>query len=109
MTTQLERKILALVKHSFDAITLIDPLGKILYASSSIKQIAGFTSAEMVGMNAFKLVHPRDLPLVMKNMAMILKKKRAVAKVEIEAKRKDGSWMWIEVVGTKTFVSFLFS
>src|SRR3989338_5282659 len=100
MTTQLERKILALVKHSFDAITLIDPLGKILYASSSIKQIAGFTSAEMVGMNAFKLVHPRDLPLVMKNMAMILKKKRAVAKVEIEAKRKDGSWMWIEVVGT---------
>lgn len=100
MYTKEEQRLLALIEHGFDAIALINPVGKILYASPSTKHVLGYEPSEFVGMNGFKLVHPRDLPFVMKSLAMIMRKRGATASVEVEVKRKSGRWIWVEVIGT---------
>lgn len=100
MPSQKEKRLLSLITHNFDAVTLINPLGKVLYASPSIKQVLGYTPAELIGRNGFKLVHPRDLPSVTKALTKIMLKKGTTATIEVEVKRKGGSWTWVEVVGT---------
>ncbi len=90
----------ALIEHSSDAIALINPVGKVLYASASTKQILGYTQKEFVGMNGFALVHKQDLPKVMKELSKILLHKGSTVVVEVRVKHKKGYYIWVEAKGT---------
>jgi PAS domain-containing protein len=57
-----EERFRSLVMNSSDMITLFTPDGTRLYASPSIERVLGYKPEEIIGGNAFDLVHPDDAP-----------------------------------------------
>jgi PAS domain S-box-containing protein len=95
-----EKHFRALIENSTDVIALINPLGKVLYASPAIKNVLGYTPEEFMGTNGLKYVHPQDLPRIMKELSKIILKPGSHATVDVRIKHKNGSWVWIESRGT---------
>src|SRR5262249_31936362 len=63
-----------------------------------IERLTGFTPDELVGANAFDLVHPDDLPGVREAFQRVLEGPEPV-RIEYRARHQDGSWRQRDVVG----------
>lgn len=94
-----EKRFRTLIENSTDVIALINPFGKVLYASPSVKKVLGYAPEEFIGTNGLKLVRPKDLPHVMKELSKILLKPGSHAVVEVQVKHKNGSFVWVESRG----------
>jgi diguanylate cyclase (GGDEF)-like protein/PAS domain S-box-containing protein len=95
-----ERRFRALTQNSSDLVTLMGVTGAIRYQSPSVERILGYGQEETVGDNAFDYVHPEDLSKVEMAFAEGLKDHLRRPTVEYRFRHKDGSWRWIESVGT---------
>jgi PAS domain S-box-containing protein len=94
-----EKHFRALIENSTDAIALINPLGKVIYASPSVQKILGYTPEEFIGKNGLMLVHPQDRSMTMRELSRILLKPGSNATVEVRVKHKNGSWVFVESRG----------
>jgi len=94
-----ERRFRALIEKSSDAIALVDGTGRMLYLSPSVREVQGYSPEELVGRNAFELVHPDDQELTRARLAELLRGTRSVS-AEYRFRHKDGSWPWFKGVGT---------
>ena len=81
-------------------IVNVDIRGKITYVNKTILQGTGYSRDELVGKSAFQLgLIPREtLKLLRKRMKEKLMGKPP-SPLEIKLKRKDGTWVWIEITG----------
>jgi len=95
-----ERHFRALTQNSSDVVTLLTSTGTIRYQSPSIERILGYLPEETIGDDAFGYVHPDDLPRVEMAFAKGLKDPGRRPLVEYRFRHKDGSWVWLESVGT---------
>ncbi len=95
-----EERFRALTQNSSDIITLLAADGTIRYQSPSIERILGYRPEEMIGDNAFDYVHPDDLGRVEMAFAEGLKDPRRRPSAEYRFRHKNGSWRWLESVGT---------
>lgn len=95
-----EARFRTLVQHSSDIITLLDHDGTIRYQSPSITRVLGYQPEELSGTNAFALIHPEDLPHVEQLFRQIAHIPLAVERVEYRFRHRDGSWRWLESIGT---------
>jgi diguanylate cyclase (GGDEF)-like protein/PAS domain S-box-containing protein len=95
-----EEHFRALTQNSSDIVTLLRADGTIQYQSPSAERILGYHPKEMVGDNAFDYVHPEDLGRVEIAFAEGLKDPRRRPSAEYRFRHKDGSWRWLESVGT---------
>src|SRR5262245_13142332 len=57
-----QRFTAALMEHSSDLIAILNVDGTIRYASPSHERVLGYSPAELIGRNAFDLMHPDDRP-----------------------------------------------
>jgi len=89
----------ALVEHTLDVISVLSPDGTILYESPSVLRWTGWRPEELQGRNGFELVHPDDLPQVLAAI-VALTGPAGQATTTFRFKAKDGSWRWIEALGT---------
>ena len=55
-----EERFRALVENSSDGIILLDRDGRVFYASPAVTRILGYDVDEVVGLDAFNLIHPDD-------------------------------------------------
>jgi PAS domain S-box-containing protein len=94
-----EDRFRVLVEKSSDATSLIDPAGKILYASPSAVRVLGYTPRELVGRDSFELIHPEDAPLARARLEELLAHPERDNGVECRALHKDGSWRWLACSG----------
>ena len=95
-----ERRFRVLTQNSSDLITLMGATGTIRYQSPSVERILGYGQEETLGDNTFDYVHPEDLSKVEMAFAEGLKDHLRRPSVEYRFRHKDGSWRWIESVGT---------
>jgi diguanylate cyclase (GGDEF)-like protein/PAS domain S-box-containing protein len=95
-----EERFRALTQNSSDIVTLLNVDGTILYESPSIERILGYELQELVGKNAFDYVHPDDLERVLEVFAEGLANSALRPTVEYRFRHKDGSWRWLESIGT---------
>ena len=95
-----ERRFRALTQNSSDLITLMGVTGTIRYQSPSVERILGYGQDETVGDSVFEYVHPGDLSKVEMAFAEGLKDHLRRPSVEYRFRHKDGSWRWIESVGS---------
>ena len=79
-----ERRFRALIEHSSDVITLLDPSGTVLYASESSQPVLGYASTENVGRSVFELVHPEDQARAFELFAELMQEPRRVAHIDDE-------------------------
>ncbi|HLF24778.1 MAG TPA: PAS domain S-box protein [Anaerolineae bacterium] len=95
-----EQRFRALIEHSTDAIALINQDGTIIYKSPAAVQILGYPLEELLGVNAFSLLHPDDIPRAANLFDQITEKLGASLTAQFRYRHKDGRWLWIEATGT---------
>jgi PAS domain S-box-containing protein len=87
-----------LVENAHDLILEILYDGRIMYASSNHKEILGYEPGELLGKNAFELMHPEDRSAIM--TAFIKGFGRGAAGRGVyRYMHKDGDWRWFEATG----------
>jgi PAS domain S-box-containing protein len=98
---QNEKRFRALIERSSDCISLISPVGEILYdAEPATFRNLGYSSGELVGRNAFELSHPQDATRLRRLLAELLQKPGNTRTGQFRIRHKDGSWHWMEGTGT---------
>lgn len=87
----------ALVENSADTIVLLDGMGAIQWASPSIGRDMDYSlDDEFLGHGAFEFLHPDDVSRLMSSFARLLAEPGGTLMDEFRARRKDGTWRWIE-------------
>ncbi|MDE2009220.1 MAG: PAS domain S-box protein [Candidatus Omnitrophica bacterium] len=94
-----EARFRSVVENSFDGITMTDVEAKILYSSPAIRRNLGFEPRELLGKSFLSLMHPEDLPVVIEKFQKMVKIPGNRAYAIARARRKDGSYVWLEGTG----------
>ena len=102
---QSERRFAALVEHSSDMVTVLDAHGRILYGSPSVTRVLGWPSGNVLDargkpISAFDLIHPDDLGPIADEFRFGVESGQRENRREFRLRRADGSWCWVEAVGT---------
>ena len=95
-----EERYRALTQNSSDLVTVIETTGIVRYQSAAIQRMLGYSQEELLGKNAFDYVHPDDLQRVKIAYDEGLKNPESQPSSEYRFRHKDGSWRWLESVGT---------
>ncbi|MEJ7818339.1 MAG: EAL domain-containing protein, partial [Thermoleophilaceae bacterium] len=90
----------SLVQHATDIVAILDADGARRYISPAVEQILGFSPTELLGASAFAIIHPEDHGRVQRLFADILARPGASARAELRMSHRDGSWRWLDVIGT---------
>src|SRR5271165_5131616 len=94
----------SLIEHSPDAISLIDPHGKVLYASASTTKVFGYQPEELVGRNELELIHPEDLDDSSQVLQKVLSESPGPVQWHARVRRKDGTYTWVESIASNLLV-----
>ena len=95
-----ERRFRSLVQHASDIVTILEDDGTVRYESPSIERVLGYDPEELVGKNAFEYIHPDELGQASSTFARVLETPGATGRVEFRFRHKDGSWRWLEAIGS---------
>lgn len=93
----LKRKMFANIG---DVVVIIDKDGLNRYKSPNIEKLFGWKPEEVVGKSTWENVHPDDLASQKAFFEMLMSETGIVKRTECRYKCKDGSYKWIEFVGT---------
>lgn len=97
---QSEARFGSLIRNALDIITILDADGAIRYESPAVERILGYQADELLGRNAFDLVHPEDLSATSAAFVSALNDPALTPTVEFRFRHRDGSWRWLEATGT---------
>lgn len=89
----------ALIGNLIDLVTELDIKGTILYESPSITQQLGYTQQELIGRNAFSMIHPLDIPRVIPIFMVALTSPGVPHTARFRFPHKNRSWRTLESVG----------
>ncbi len=95
-----ERRFRSLVQNASDIVTVLGSDGTVRYQSPAIERTLGYRPEELVGENALAYVHPDDREEIRSVLSEALGRDRVTRRTEYRFRHKDGSWRWIESVGT---------
>jgi PAS domain S-box-containing protein len=95
-----EVRFKAIVENSYDIITLTDEQDNIYYQNSARQRILGHPPVNECSKRPVHEVHPEDIPKVQAAMQAILAQPEVPVTVEYRMRRANGSWAWLESVGT---------
>ena len=92
----------SVVEHSSEIVAVIDPDGTLRYANPAFGRVLGYDPGEAAGrMNVLDHVHSDDLPHVLEETKEALAEGGvATNRAEYRFRQADGSWRWMESVGT---------
>lgn len=86
----------SLIENSPDAISLVSPEGKVMYASASTAKILGYQPKELLGRNGLDLLHPQDRDRSLRTLKQVLAEPHSHNRIEARVRQKDGHWRWVE-------------
>jgi PAS domain S-box-containing protein len=99
-TREGERRFRVLIENSSDAVVVLGADGTVLYATPSVARVRGFCPEDLVGRSAFARAHPDDLARLRESYGQLLRQHGGRLEVKGRLRHKDGSWRWVEGVGT---------
>jgi diguanylate cyclase (GGDEF)-like protein/PAS domain S-box-containing protein len=90
------------VENSSEIVTIVDPDGTLRYTSPAFGRLLGYDPEKVVGkMNVLEYVHPDDLPHVLEEIEKVFSGVGIASnKAEYRFRHADGSWRWMESMGT---------
>ncbi len=93
-----EARYRLLADKATDAIATFGLDGRLTYLSPSVAAVTGYAPHEMVGRSGRRFIHPDDYPAVAAAIGDLASGARAPGTpIEYRLRRKDGSWMWVQV------------
>ncbi len=88
-----------LTENVSDVIGLLTPKGIISYVNPTIKQLLGYDPKQLVGKNAFDLIHPDELEPLQELFAKLLRQTKEIFTTEVQVRHRNGSWHVWQVKG----------
>ncbi len=95
-----EERFRKLVENSTDALALISPSGVVLDAGSSVERVLGFRPEDLIGRNAFDMVHPDDLDQTRSVLIQASQRPRVPVRHECRSRTAQGEWIAVEAFVT---------
>ena len=101
-----EAKFRYITENSSDVIWHLDPHLICDYISLADEKMRGYTQEEVIGTHLFSILKPGTYDHLIANLQQRLADEKAGIKTsaapsyELEQKRKDGSWVWVESSAT---------
>ena len=97
-----DRWLRSIVDNGMEIVKVVYLDGTLLYANAAFERILGYDPEDALGpMNVLDYVHPDDLESVSEETEKALAEGGTAAnKVEYRFRHADGSWRWVESVGT---------
>ncbi len=87
----------SLIENALDIVTILNADGSIRYTSPSVAALLGYRSNELIGQNAFALVHHEDLPRIQQAFSQAISSNGSPEHlIEYRYRHKDGSWRVLE-------------
>jgi diguanylate cyclase (GGDEF)-like protein/PAS domain S-box-containing protein len=93
-----EERLRALLMNSSDLITVLNDVGRVVYASPSIERLLGFSPERVLDMSVFELVHPDDLERATTTLIALLDSEGPSDPIEMRVRNVDGAYRSIEAV-----------
>ncbi|WP_336037280.1 PAS domain S-box protein [Halobacterium yunchengense] len=98
---RLKERYQAFVEHSSDLISVLDADGAFRYVSPAVERLFGHRPADLDGEPAVEYVHPDDRERVADALTELVEQSGTVTeRVEYRFLDADGSWVWVESVGS---------
>ncbi|AUV81545.1 PAS domain-containing sensor histidine kinase [Salinigranum rubrum] len=95
-----EEEFRALIENSRDLITVVAPDGTRVYCAPSFERTLGHDPEEMIGREAFELLHPDDRDEIRRLFERLLADEQGTQeRAEYRVRHADGSWRTFEAVG----------
>ena len=91
-----EERFRLLAEDSTDVITRVSTQSIMRYVSPASRELYGYDPQEMVGHSAWDYIHPEDHAMVRQSGAAVRVPNSHDHTVEYRARRKDGSYVWVE-------------
>jgi PAS domain S-box-containing protein len=88
-----------MVEHASDHVMIVDATAAITYVAPSVERMLGWAPAEIMGRRPTDLVHPDDVPQVMRDFARIVEHPGEPYKSTFRIRHKDGSYRVLENLG----------
>ncbi|MFO7660514.1 MAG: PAS domain-containing sensor histidine kinase [Candidatus Cloacimonadaceae bacterium] len=83
-----------LIDNVNDIVGISDREGKLLYISSSVKKILGWSERETINFHGTDFAHKDDIPIIMTALDQLIKKKEVT--FEYRCLTKSGEYIWLE-------------
>ncbi len=88
------------IANSGNALILLDAQCSVVYCNPSASRMLGYMADELIGRPALELVHRNDQARVSELLSGLASQPGAVEAMEFRCLHKDGSWRWIEAMGS---------
>lgn len=85
-----------LIQHASDLVTVIDPTGRVLYASPSVERILGYAQQEVVGEHILNFLHPDDHDRSLERLHSVRVDKQRLPLTSLRFRHARGHWVWLE-------------
>src|SRR6185437_7492843 len=95
-----ENRFRAFVEQSSDIISLLDPLGNVIYQSESSARHLGYSPQELVGRRCFDFVHPEDVETALQGFRQGLEDPAQGDSITVRLRHKAGHWKSFEAVSS---------
>jgi diguanylate cyclase (GGDEF)-like protein/PAS domain S-box-containing protein len=90
----------AALSHLIDEVVFIVREDRsIAFVSPSVHNVLGYTPAEFTSLRTWELIHPDDLPAASATAIELRAAAGNSYRSILRLRRKDGSWVWCEIVG----------
>lgn len=89
-----------LIQNSTDAFQLCNEDFGLLFISTTVKNILGFESHELIGKSGLAMVHPDEREMAVEWFKKVLSHHEKLFSIEYRVKNKEGKWIWIENYGS---------
>ncbi|UBV41478.1 PAS domain S-box protein [Deinococcus taeanensis] len=96
-----ESRFRALVQHSSDLLTVVSPVGALLYASPAMREVLGHDDEAVLGENVLNHMHPDEHDAIRAAFSRaVFGGAGATARLTSRFRRQDGEYRWLEWVAT---------
>ncbi len=96
-----EARFRAFVESSKDLTGVIDTTGRITWLPPSVTDMLGFTADELIGTQAFDLIHPDDAGSAIARFSGVTEVGQGrVDPLTLRVRCKDGGWLTVEGIGS---------
>ena len=95
-----EARFRAMVRDSNDIMAIVDPHGRLVYASPVTERILALDIEPLIGTDVFDLIHPDDRDAARRGLHSTREGKEGVDRVVLRLQRGDGTWRTVEAVAT---------
>lgn len=98
MLIQREKYFRAVTENALDIVSLLDHEGNFTYNSPSIQHLLGYDPQELIGRNAFTLIHEEDVEWVKEQFQKCVENPELISTTKFRARHQDGSWRHMESI-----------